>query len=279
MNYSDEDKLKIKHSLTPLLTELLFRFSNELNYKAYIESNFNYDAYTIYAPRKRVPKPGHGYEELFKRRLLKRNAFIHSELYRLDTLNVRIIRDLDNFGLNVYDIHEVIKFYPADNKGSERFIEWLRSVSSSESDRTERINNKLKKASTAEFLYYFFIIQIDLCKIYEFLLDKFDPDMPIPEKKSEKIGTLTQTVLYHYILQEQGIEPRIQHRQNDCAKLAAEYGFSGWKSFSTKHSDISNNKIGAYRNEDLQVVYNALKASYPEAIPVFREVTKASFYD
>ena len=127
----------------------------------------------------------------------------------------------------------------------------------------------MNQSNSDEIIFYVSKIYKDFCRIYEYLNSEFDSKKQInPITKVEKWKNLQQVVLYHAVLIDSGKEDRIVEVKADCLKLAAKYGYKGWKRFSTYYSAITNRKFldgkMPFNQDDVVVVKKALEENFPE---------------
>lgn len=152
-------------------------------------------------------------------------------------------------------------------------------------ERSNYLKSKIESFNSDELIYCVSIIYQDFCKIYEFLVQKFDSKIPVnPLAKVNRWGgTLPQAVLYHMVLAKAGIEKELDtSSEEEATKLSIKYGYKGSKRWIDHHKAIVDNKeIVRGRkpifHKDGEIVENALKENYPEKTDLIDELYKITF--
>ena len=108
-------------------------------------------------------------------------------------------------------------------------------------------------------------LNVSFSKIIRFLLQKKEPIAKL---------TQAQLALYYYILHEQKLVPRFQHKIKEIEELTELYGLHP-KNFQLKYNEISNsNGQEGYSKNDVDVVRQLLEKNYPSAIPFLEKLTQ-----
>ena len=108
-------------------------------------------------------------------------------------------------------------------------------------------------------------LSVSFSKIIRFLLQKNKPTAKLSQ---------AQLALYYYILHDQKLVPRFQHKIKEIEELTAQYGLHP-KNFQLKYNEISNTKgQEGYSKDYVDVVSQLLERNYPSALQFLEELTQ-----
>lgn len=260
-------------------------WAREWNWKLYTKTLFSINAQFYFLHRQNRSSNSENPEDFIK----VRNDFIFWEMKEIGNSISNLQNEFSDYSIHdSWNNERFLKRIKAQ-KGIKASFKEFKNKIINDPDSFERSNyliTEIESFNSDELIYCVSIIYKDFCKIYEFLVQKFDSKIPVnPLTKVNRWGgSLPQAVLYHMVLAKAGIEKELDtsSMEEEATKLSIKYGYEGFKRWIDHHQAIVDNKeIVRGRKpilyKDGEIVENALKENYPEKTNLIDELYKITF--